>query len=289
MGYASRSGRARTNPNNPSAFAVCDRCGIWHNRNALAWQFDFRGPVAQNLRILVCRECTDGLAYQLKTIVLPADPLPVFQPRVEDFDAAITNYHTASGPAAIDSVTGLPIPGSTIFQTQDGQNISQQPIGIPGYIDLDPIMPQFESQFFGVALDLISVTADGTDLVSVTCRRAHGLATNGQVAVQGLSDTHACGAYSVTVTSAMAFTYRIIPAVPAGGLLTPSTKMLTANIGIPRGFAQIPQTGEWYRVAGGPTLPPTPIPPVVTTSFFLLETSGFILLEGGVGKLALEG
>ena len=53
MGYASKSGRARTSPSNPQAFAVCDRCGIWYNHVDLKYQFEWRGATLQNIQILV--------------------------------------------------------------------------------------------------------------------------------------------------------------------------------------------------------------------------------------------
>lgn len=240
-----------------------------------------------NIRILVCHTCLDTPQENLRTIVLPADPLPVIQPRVESFDTAETDYHAASGPPEIDFWTGLPKPGTTTFVTQDGQNLSQQPIGIPSNLDIDAVMPQFGRQAYAVSLNPLSIIANGSDTITVTCPKAHGLATNAEIVVQGLSNTRACGAYSITVTTATAFTYQVVPAIAAGSLLTSETRMLTANIGIPRGFTQIPQTGEWFREAGAPV--PTPAPPPVTTlSFFLLETSGFLLLEDGVSKLALE-
>ena len=63
MGYGSLSGRARTDVNNPRAFAVCDRCGLWYNHSDLNWQMDYRGRTLQNIRILVCDTCNDCLLY----------------------------------------------------------------------------------------------------------------------------------------------------------------------------------------------------------------------------------
>lgn len=78
MAYASRSGRARTNPSAPRNFSVCQRCGLWYNFSDLTWQFDYRGATLQNLRLLVCtRNCLDRPQPQLKVISLPADPVPV--------------------------------------------------------------------------------------------------------------------------------------------------------------------------------------------------------------------
>lgn len=89
------TGRARVNPSNPVAFAVCDRCGIWYNRTDLSWQFQWAGPRLQNLRLLVCPHCLDKPQEQLKPRILPPDPLPVMNARpenflIDDFDYRVT-------------------------------------------------------------------------------------------------------------------------------------------------------------------------------------------------------
>jgi hypothetical protein len=78
-------GRASVDAQNPRAFAVCDRCGFWYNHNKLQWQFEYSGPKLQNLRILVCNRCLDDHQPQLRPILLPQDPPPVMNPRVEQF------------------------------------------------------------------------------------------------------------------------------------------------------------------------------------------------------------
>jgi hypothetical protein len=99
MGYASISGKARTNPNNPQAFGVCDRCGQWRNHVDLRWQFDFRGRTLQNLRILVCETCEDQSQPQLKPRVIPPDPLPIANARIEPFCYDTTDDRVTSNPA----------------------------------------------------------------------------------------------------------------------------------------------------------------------------------------------
>ena len=59
MAYASVSGRARTSTSNPEAHAICDRCGFRYNWVDLRWQYDWRGAMLQNLKILVCKSCKD--------------------------------------------------------------------------------------------------------------------------------------------------------------------------------------------------------------------------------------
>lgn len=89
-------GRASVSPGFQNPFAICDRCGFVYNKfdggggNGLSWQFDYRGPQLQNLKILVCRRCRDVPADQLRPIIIPPDPLPVAQPRPENY--AQDNY-----------------------------------------------------------------------------------------------------------------------------------------------------------------------------------------------------
>lgn len=85
MGYASLSGRARTSASRPQAFAVCDRCGRWWNHYKLRWQYDYAGTSLVNKRLLVCGPCCDKPQNQLRAIVLPADPVPIINPRTEPF------------------------------------------------------------------------------------------------------------------------------------------------------------------------------------------------------------
>ena len=101
MGYASQAGRARTSAKNPQAHAICDRCGFRHNHVDLRWQFDWRGTSLQNIRLLVCSSCTDEAQQQLRAIVIPADPVPIVNPRIQDFVTAETNNRTTSGTVVI--------------------------------------------------------------------------------------------------------------------------------------------------------------------------------------------
>lgn len=97
-------GRAQVDPDNPAAFAVCDRCGFWYNHRDLRWQHQWIGPQLHNLRILVCERCLDEPSEQLRTVILPPDPVPILNARPEFF--------------AIDEIDFL--------VTQDGLNIATQ-------------------------------------------------------------------------------------------------------------------------------------------------------------------
>lgn len=81
-------GRARISRSKPQAQAVCDRCGFRFAHSTLSWQFDWQGPRLQNLRILVCQGCRDTPQENIRTIILPPDPLPIYNPRPEFFVSA---------------------------------------------------------------------------------------------------------------------------------------------------------------------------------------------------------
>jgi hypothetical protein len=243
MAYASQAGRAKTSVTNPEAHAICDRCGFRYNHKDLAWQYDWRGATMQNIRILVCNTCYDTPQEQRRAIVVPADPMPIIQARVQDFAQAETNYQTITEATVYDPITGIPIPGTTTLVTQNGQNLLTQPIGIPADLDQSAVMPLEGKTHYRVKLLPLSVSSTGTDQISVTFSSPHGLLTNDQISVEGLSNTGACGFYSITVTTATAFTYQTNTVIPAGSLLTGTTLMVTANVGVPYGFDQLPQTG----------------------------------------------
>lgn len=77
---------AATNASAPNAWAVCDRCGFVFNHVDLVWAHDWRGNQLANLQILVCRvTCLDKPFEHNRPIVLPPDPMPIDNPRVESY------------------------------------------------------------------------------------------------------------------------------------------------------------------------------------------------------------
>ena len=131
MGYASQAGRARTSASNPQAHAICDRCGFRYNHVNLRWQYDWRGASLQNIRLLVCNTCYDAPQEQLRAIVVPADPMPIVQPRVQDFVAAEQNTRVTSGQNTVDPRTGIPVINGDTRVTQDGSTRVTQQTGEP--------------------------------------------------------------------------------------------------------------------------------------------------------------
>lgn len=81
-------GRAQIDPRAPRALGVCDRCQFLYNHDELRWQMRWRGPRLQNIRLLVCGTCYDTPNEQERLIVLPPDPVPIMNPRPEDYAGA---------------------------------------------------------------------------------------------------------------------------------------------------------------------------------------------------------
>lgn len=132
-------GRAKVSTRNPEAFAICDACGFLYNHSELRWQLQWAGNKLVNMRQLVCRRCNDIPQTQLRAIVLPADPMPVLNPRVQNYQAAETNYRTTSGQNTIDPLTGIPIPGSVMRITEnDDYRVTQQTGEPPGGNNTEP-------------------------------------------------------------------------------------------------------------------------------------------------------
>ncbi len=76
-------GRATISQTNPRSLGICDMCGFRYNHYQLQWQYQWQGPKLQNQRFLVCGECLDIPQEQLRTIVLPPDPVPILNARPE--------------------------------------------------------------------------------------------------------------------------------------------------------------------------------------------------------------
>lgn len=78
-------GHAHVDPDSPSAWGRCDRCGFIWNLKDLTWQYQFAGTGMVNLRLLVCEACLDVPQPQLQALILPPDPEPVFNARPEPY------------------------------------------------------------------------------------------------------------------------------------------------------------------------------------------------------------
>jgi hypothetical protein len=93
----------------------------------------------QNIRLLVCNTCYDVPQEQLRAIVVPADPTPIVDPRVQDFVTAEQNTRVTSGQNTIDPRTGIPvIKGSTRVTQADKIRVTQQTGEPPGGFNTQP-------------------------------------------------------------------------------------------------------------------------------------------------------
>ena len=139
MAYASQAGRARTSSRSPQAHAICDRCGFRYNHVDLQWQYDWAGASLINKRILVCDTCNDVPQQQLRAIIVPADPMPVINPRIQDFVVAETSNRFTSGQNTVDPTTNIPVVGGNNRVTQNDQDrVVQQTGEPPGGLNQEP-------------------------------------------------------------------------------------------------------------------------------------------------------
>lgn len=93
----------RVDPTNPEAAGQCDRCSRWYSLVDLQWQMEWAGSRLYNTGSLVCDDCLDIPNEQLRTIILPPDPLPVQNARVPNFayseqTVRITEYNSPKNP-----------------------------------------------------------------------------------------------------------------------------------------------------------------------------------------------
>jgi len=131
MAYASQAGRARTSARSPQAHAICDRCAFRYNHVDLRWQYGWAGASLVNRRILVCKTCYDTPQEQLRAIVVPADPVPIINPRAPNYAQDASNTRVTSGLDTVDPNTGIPVPGGDVRITQDDDTRVTQQTGEP--------------------------------------------------------------------------------------------------------------------------------------------------------------
>lgn len=101
-------GRATVDARSPRAFGVCDKCGFLFNHNQLQWQFQWAGTRLQNLQILVCQSCLDVPQTQLKSIIIPPDPVPISNPRPELYNVEVFSFmNMMTGPPPMATSSGI--------------------------------------------------------------------------------------------------------------------------------------------------------------------------------------
>jgi len=136
---------------------------MWYNHINLRWQFDWRGASLMNLRLLVCTPCYDSPQQQLRAIVVPADPVPIQNARVEYYASSETNTRVTSGQNTTDFWTGIPVPGgderiTQISDTRVTQTTGEPPGGINQEPGTNPNAPGNDDPGLPIGFDQVPKT-----------------------------------------------------------------------------------------------------------------------------------
>jgi len=170
------TGRASVSTTNPRAFGICDRCGFLYNHHELQWQFDYRGAALMNIRILVCESCLDVPQNQLRNIIIPADPTPIMNARVQDYVTAETNNrYTSSQFLTVTSASGTGSVATLTIQYP----LSLSPITVGSTIVVSGMEPAGYNGTYVVT----SSSNSGTATVSYTNSTVGSMTYAGNVAI----------------------------------------------------------------------------------------------------------
>jgi hypothetical protein len=237
MAYSSRSGRARTSASAPQAHAICDRCGFRYNHVALTWQYDWAGASLINKRILVCPTCLDKPQEQLRAIIVPPDPMPIANPRVEYFVDYESNNRITSQTPTTDQTTGIIAPVGQTRNTEDNNTRSTQMTGEPptGTNTLPGTDPN------AVTYRTVTNAVDnGSGLIRLTLATTNGMITSQRVTVQDVGGvTAASGNWTITVIDN---TQIDLQSSSFSGTYT-SGGYVVNNPSLPYNFNEVPKTG----------------------------------------------
>jgi len=237
MGYASKLGRAKINSRSPQAAGRCDGCGFIFSRSALRPQLQWAGNKLINLKQLVCRRCNDIPQTQLRAIVLPADPMPVLNPRPENYIWASTDYRATSGQNTVDPLTNIPIPGNTLRITEnDDYRVTQQTGGARGSLNELPGTDPNAVTYRNIS----GAVDNGSGLIRLTVDTTNGMITGQRVTVGGVDGTtEANNNWTITVISLTEIDLQgsvFTNAYSSGGYVV-------NNPALPYGAFEIPKTG----------------------------------------------
>ncbi len=87
MSWWNARGRARINARSPRAVGECDCCGFTYNLENLRFQMQYAGQKIVNQNWRVCPTCYDVPSVMQNPYATPPDPVPVADPRLEDYAA----------------------------------------------------------------------------------------------------------------------------------------------------------------------------------------------------------
>lgn len=133
MSYNYKGRHVTIDEQNPQALGICDYSGFVHNRKDLIRQMEWRGNRLVWTGFYVGKTYSDKPNEQLRVPILPPDPVPVRDPRLQQ-PTNITwsnNYNAIWGSLVVwawdswfGSEDGIPClsPGERLFLLQQGGN-----------------------------------------------------------------------------------------------------------------------------------------------------------------------
>ncbi len=107
MSYRPHPKRSRTDIERPEAWGTDDRTGFIGNLNDFRWQYQWAGSELINLRVLVHPDYLDIPQEQLRSIVIPPDPDPLYNARVEIYAIDEEDFFTTNSGIPIVTNDGL--------------------------------------------------------------------------------------------------------------------------------------------------------------------------------------
>jgi hypothetical protein len=229
MAFGDIQGRAKTNPHQPRAQAVCDFCGEHYMRIDLIDQMEFYGDVLTDTGYRACPRCISKPQPQLKPVILPEDPVPIVDPRVEVY--SIPADQAVNPTAAAISSASVNNNGFLQFIGPQGVVIGNPVVlqfGVPNAkITNEPVTELDPTQLFTVPTQVIASSKTGWGLPQP------------QLAFQG-GVIKTSGVGQLVMTPNTTRTYLLIYS-PYAGMLAISQNG-TPTLGIPPGYWANPYT-----------------------------------------------
>jgi hypothetical protein len=208
----------------------------------LRWQYDWAGASLINKRILVCNTCYDEPQQQLRAIIIPADPVPIVNPRVEPYAWDEIDRRQVSGNNTTNTQTGIPVQrGDTRVTTidtdvPDQTRVTQQTGEAPGGNNQKPGTDPNAVTYRNIT----NVTNNGIGIIRVTVSVTSGFITGQRVIINDVVGvTAANGKWTITVINPSQFDLQnssFTGAYISGGYVI-------NNPSLPYGFDEIPKTG----------------------------------------------
>lgn len=121
-----RYSHARISRTNPRALGCCDKCGFDYNLDQLRMQDQWQGPRLVALGSLVCDSCYDIPQINLKTIILPPDPIPMQNPRQDPYmlmtQSSAPNAFASGQPNVLTTISTISSSGAGNWLVTEGSS-----------------------------------------------------------------------------------------------------------------------------------------------------------------------